>query len=499
MAFNLFPYSNFHKLNTDWILKKLQEMIATITQKSEDVDAAVETVSGYELRLEGVEAGVHDLDVSRVSYRHRQELTDEQQETARGNIGAAPARGVVMYNEAQLLDDTYKAQARNNIGALGSADLPDVSDVVRYSAQTPTDAQKLQARTNIGAAAAGDIPTGVVLYSEAQSLTTTERFQARENIGAQPAGVVPAGAVRYDTTQSLSPAQQTEARANIDAASETTTSLELAVCVKTVEQTLSSTEKAQARSNIGAAASGEVSGNVIGSITYDAQDGYTLDASGADIDELVSALEQADANAVIYAIDVAGWPGAPSGILYSDLETVQLGSFRVFRETNSDDFLIMGSASISEAANLRKILQVMLTMTSNVLTISANFIDELMVPAASAGDAGKVLTVSAGGSVTWSALPPAVVTDTSSTTPTIASAADNTIYKFTQDLTSLSLTTGTGTYMICFHSGTTPTTTSFPVSILGLDDFVPAADTFYEINVMDGRAVWKGWPDPVEE
>ena len=497
MAFNLFPYSNFHKLNTDWILKKLQEMIATITQKSEDVDAAVETVSGYELRLENVEAGVHDLDVSRVSYRHTQELTDEQQQTARGNIGAAPARGVVMYNEAQMLSDTYKAQARTNIGALGSADLPDVSDVLRYSAQTLNSTQQAQARTNIGAAAAGDVPTGVVLYNEQQSLSDAQKAQARDNIGA-PSTLDAAYTVKF-ISQTLNNTQKTQARTNIDAASETETSLELAVCVKTVEQSLNSTEKAQARNNIGAASAGDLSVNVIGAITYDAQDGYTLDASGADIDVLVSALEQADTNAVIYAIDVAGWPGAPSGALYSDLETVKLGAFRVFRATNSDDFIIQGSAAISEAAGLRKILQVTLSMTSNVLTMSGSFIDELLVPAASAGDAGKVLTVSAGGSVAWINPPPAVVTDISSTTATIASAADNTIYKFTQDMTSLSLTAGTGAYMICFHSGTTPTTTSFPVSILGLDDFVPAADTFYEINVMDGRAVWKGWPDPVEE
>ena len=156
MPFNMFPYSNFHDLNLDWVLTTIKTMAAALEQ-------AAGTVQGYELRLENVEAGVHDLDTSRVSYRHTQELTDEQKQTARGNIGAAPARGVVMYNEAQLLSDAYKAQARNNIGAVGSADIPDVSDVVRYSAQTPTDAQKLQARTNIGAAAAGDIPTGVVL------------------------------------------------------------------------------------------------------------------------------------------------------------------------------------------------------------------------------------------------------------------------------------------------------------------------------------------------
>ena len=401
MAFNLFPYSNFHRLNADWILKKMKEMLALITDKAEEVDAAADTVQGYELRLENVEAGVHDLDTSRVSYRHVQELTDEQKQTARGNIGAAPARGVVMYNEAQLLSDAYKAQARSNIGALGSADLPDVSDVVRYSAQTPTDAQKLQARTNIGAAAAGDIPTGVVLYSEAQSLSTAERFQARENIGAQPAGIVPAGAVRYDALQELTSGQQLQARINIGAAADQDIP-SLESCVQVDEaQSFTDAQQAQARLNIG------VPGTLIAQISYDAQDGYELDVDldnlDADLDDLVSALELPGGNVSIYAVDVAGWPGAPTGALLQDLENVILDNVKVFRASGSNDFTILASSSLSEGSNLTKLLQVVISYdgTGHATTISSSFVDQLQVPAASAGDAGKVLTVGSGGAPAW--------------------------------------------------------------------------------------------------
>ena len=394
MAFNLFPYSNFHRLNADWILKKMKEMVALITDKAEEVDAAADTVQGYELRLENVEAGVHDLDTSRVSYQHVQELTDEQKQTARGNIGAAPARGVVMYNEAQLLSDAYKAQARNNIGALGSADLPDVSDVLRYSSQELTSGQQAQARENIGAAAAGDIPTGVVLYSEAQSLSTAERFQARENIGAQPAGIVPAGAVRYDALQELTSAQQLQARINIGAAADQDIP-SLESCVQVDEaQSFTESQQAQARLNIG------VPDTMIAQISYDAQDGYELDV---DIDELVSALEQPGSNVSLYAVDAAGWPGAPTGALLQDLENVILDNVKVFRASGSDDFEILASSSLSEGSNLTKLLQVTISYDSTgpTTTIAAYFVDQEHVPAASAGDAGKVLTVSAGGATVW--------------------------------------------------------------------------------------------------
>ena len=466
MAFNLFPYSNFHRLNADWLLKKMKEMVALITDKAEEVDAAADTVQGYELRLENVEAGVHDLDTSRVSYRHVQELTDEQKQTARGNIGAAPARGVVMYNEAQLLSDAYKAQARSNIGALGSADLPDVSDVVRYSAQTPTDAQKLQARTNIGAAAAGDIPTGVVLYSEAQSLSTAERFQARENIGAQPAGIVPAGAVRYDALQELTSGQQLQARVNIGAAADQDIP-SLESCVQVDEaQSFTESQQAQARLNIG------VPGTLIAQISYDAQDGYELDV---DLDDLVSALEQPGGNVSIYAVDVAGWPGAPTGALLQDLENVILDNVKVFRASGSNDFTILASSSLSEGSNLTKLLQVVISYdgTGHATTISSSFVDQLQVPASSAGDADKVLTVSNSGIPVWgwANLLSVTVTLTSQSLGTWSGASWEAVksnIQYGRPL-SVSLTGTTGTIYCLFSSmasnGSIEVATSLPMSM----------------------------------
>lgn len=175
MAFNMFPFTNLHNLNTDWILKTIKEL-KTATEQ------AAATVAGYAARLTGLEdsvvkftpqslttgqktqarsniGAVSEADVTgNVKYNTEQQLTLEQQATARGNISAAPMIGVVYYNEAQELGEAYKAQARENIGA----------------------------------AAAGDVPTieGAVRYDESQSLTIPQKAQARNNIGAMPADTV---------------------------------------------------------------------------------------------------------------------------------------------------------------------------------------------------------------------------------------------------------------------------------------------------------------------
>ena len=80
------------------------------------------------------------------------------------------------------------------------------------------------------------------------------------------------------------------------------------------------------------------------------------------------------------------------------------------------------------------------------------------------------------------------------TTPTIE-PAPNTIYKC-GTLTSLTVTDppATGAYVIKFTSGSTPTTTTIPASIIFQEAFAAEANTRYEINVEDGYAVAVGWP-----
>lgn len=78
-------------------------------------------------------------------------------------------------------------------------------------------------------------------------------------------------------------------------------------------------------------------------------------------------------------------------------------------------------------------------------------------------------------------------------TPTITPAA-NTTYNC-GELTSLTISNPptTGAYSIVFTSGSTATTTTIPATILGLEDFSAEANTLYEINVLDNRAVVGSW------
>ena len=88
---------------------------------------------------------------------------------------------------------------------------------------------------------------------------------------------------------------------------------------------------------------------------------------------------------------------------------------------------------------------------------------------------------------------PIMVTLVSGATPSIT-PADKHFYKC-GTLTSLTITNppATGSYSIVFTSGATPTVTIFPSSILGLEDFAAEANTVYEINVLDNRAVVGSW------
>lgn len=71
---------------------------------------------------------------------------------------------------------------------------------------------------------------------------------------------------------------------------------------------------------------------------------------------------------------------------------------------------------------------------------------------------------------------------------------DNSIYNC-GTLSSLTISNppATGAYSIVFTSGATATTTTIPSTILGLESFAAEANTLYEINVLDNRAVVGKW------
>lgn len=465
MAFNLFPFTNLHNLNTDWILKTIKELKTAAETAASQVQEALANAVLYTSQSKDVmERKIACRNIHAVSFDGAFGMTTEESLTACNHVHA------VSYYSDQSLTDQQKAKARTNIGALSSSDIPSVTGVVSYEeAQTLTDAQKLQARSNIGAASASDVSdiadaiitvgdnlstlNNTAVKTVAQTLNDTQKAQARTNIGAISAADIPpaASAVLY-TSQSLTTGQQVQARTNIRAAYD----------ADVYDLEMIATYDIQ--------------------ITETATDTFVISNSAT--------------------LNDAGYAYTHGGVVTVSIDTLLDGYLRGIASFSSDDYgnLVAFLSSIktpgvSESAGY--MVQITNNGTDDVLTVTP-FSFKLM-PTCQILDAGKSLTVQGNGAPDWEQIKPITVQDTVSTTPTIASAADNTIYKFTQDLTSLSLTAGSGSYMICFHSGSTPTTTSFPVSILGLDDFVPEAKTYYEINIMDGRAVWMGWADPVEE
>ena len=87
-----------------------------------------------------------------------------------------------------------------------------------------------------------------------------------------------------------------------------------------------------------------------------------------------------------------------------------------------------------------------------------------------------------------------VITNTiTGTTASITPVANN-IYNC-GELTSLTISSppATGAWSVVFTSGSTPTTTTIPATILGLESFAAEANTMYEINVLDNRAVVGNW------
>lgn len=119
-----------------------------------------------------------------------------------------------------------------------------------------------------------------------------------------------------------------------------------------------------------------------------------------------------------------------------------------------------------------------------------------ILPPPKDGDSGKVVAVNSNNAYHL-ADSGGIKVNVEGTEPIIP-PTPNTTYNC-DTLTSLTITNppSTGAYTIVFTSGATPTTTSIPATIIGLEDFVAKVNTIYEINVLDNRAVVGSWAVPL--
>ena len=219
MSFPKFPYTDFHRLNADWIIEKIKEMLGLTReaqQAAEDAaaDAAesAEAISDFGSRLFTVETAVQGA----VRFDEEQELTDIERAQGRANIGAASTAQVITLG--------------NETAALRTRATSIETNAVRVdTAQSFTDAQKIQGRNNISAASTASVETAMnaimdlnnvaVRVNSAQSFTAAQQLQARNNIGAASVDAAQNGAVVYTTAQNLSDTEKRRARDNIDALS----------------------------------------------------------------------------------------------------------------------------------------------------------------------------------------------------------------------------------------------------------------------------------------
>lgn len=423
MAFNMFPFTNLHNLNTDWILNTIK------TLKSQ-VESALEQVTG----------ALADA-VLYTSQSHNE--TDRKQ--ACTNIHA------VSYDNAPLSSENA-AQARTNIGAVGSSAIPDVSDVIRYSVQSPTSDQKTVARSNIGAASKTNLDNlELTVAAQSQTLNDCVRFtaqtgqtdaqkaQARNNIGAISAADIPpaASAVLY-TRQSLNETQKRIARDNIEA------------------------EQYQPWVNI----LNESENNYNTFYDYDSALGYITG-------------------------DRPVWMS-----LYPYGSTVQyLGVARAAENGDGMEADLFNTVIGPGQGDSMTWYHVYWHEVSNVPTLTVSKLDGRLAPGTNGlSDAGKYLIINNLGVPQWRSSP-AVISDSQSTSITLPLPVADTIYEY-GELTALTITAipVSGDYMIKFRSGTTATVTDFPQNLHFPEAFAPAAMTRYEISVSGQYALVAAWP-----
>ena len=224
MSFNLFPYSNLHNLNLDWILSQIRAMASTIEAAATQMQTALNDAVLY---------------------------TSQDKDTGSRRIACTNIHAVSY--DSTILSNAEKQQARQNIGAAAADDIPDVSDVVRTSVQDLTSVQQEQARDNIGAAAAADIPdVSDVVRTSVQDLTSAQQVQARNNINASSTSALNAAISRIQTLESNT--------------------------VKVSEQNLTSEQKTQARTNIGAA-----DANIVSDLVQTSVYNITIEETSTDV------------------------------------------------------------------------------------------------------------------------------------------------------------------------------------------------------------------------
>ena len=392
MAFPKFPYTDFHRLNADWILEKMKDAAQAVQDAKAEVDAAVAIMEGYDEHLSILDQGV-------ASNANQIQTVAENLSTLAGTVATQGDR-------------------INSMNA-GLSDL--AAHAVQTYEQEFSDAEKAQARANIGAVA----------------LSAYNTNNNRVNAILEYQGNQISALELSDTTQA----------GQISALQADTASV-----VKYTSQTLTNAQKLQARQNIGAAASGDTpgQGSLVANIIYNSQTGYSLD--GMTIQEIISALNDEFSPVTIVAV----MDGSSDVLAFTNLRSEE------FTSGGSTYNLITGYVISDD-----QIYKLTISSQTEAVTFESQ---PLRLP---------VKEVVQGSTVT------------------IVTTRDHYYSCGTLDSLTVTVSGTSGAWSLSFTSGSTPTVTSIPSTILGLESFAAEANTVYEINVLDNRAVVGKWAVPV--
>lgn len=282
-----------------------------------------------------------------------------------------------------------------------------------------------------------------------QEFSDAEQAQARTNIGAVALTAYNSNKQRVDAILEYQGNQISalEVSTATQAGQITALQADMANTVKFTTQNLTNAQKLQARQNIGAAAAGDTPGQgaLVANIYYDiSTNTYTLD--GMTAAEIATALNDEFSPVTIVIIN------------------------------NTDD-------DVLAFTNLRS------EVYGNGYSITGTVISNEMVCSL------EILSETGSISFTREPLRLPVRQFVTGTTPTIS--VQGNMFYVCDELASLTITgTTPNEWSLLFTSGTTPTITNFPSSILGLENFAAEANTIYEINVLGNRAVVGSWAVP---
>lgn len=155
--FEHFPYTNFHELNADWMLRKLKNLEQRMTAAEARLDAAEARLTSAEGRLDAIEAEIASITAEIASINSqiaaltaRMSDAETRLTAAEGNITAAVNRIAALETRANALD-------------------LEISGLKTRMTTAESDIDALEAREEIPAHSSGD--SGKVLTATASGLS----------------------------------------------------------------------------------------------------------------------------------------------------------------------------------------------------------------------------------------------------------------------------------------------------------------------------------------